>query len=158
MNYYLIYIIIAAGLFTVAFITKRRFGLLGLALAAGSILSEIWGNTLTRLAPGFLNLSASSLLSAIVLSVVIVLPAVLLMLHGDTYKTMLGRLVGAGMFMILAMAFLIEPLGQVFMLNGVEIYDQLVNYKTFIVGIGLIVAIADLFFASFRGKGVSSKK
>ena len=158
MNYYLIYIIIAAGLFTAAFITKRRFGLLGLALAAGSILSEIWGNTLTMLAPGFLNLSASSLLSAVVLSLAIVLPAVLLMLHGDTYKTTPGRVIGAGMFMILAMAFLIEPLGQVFMLHGVEIYDQLVSYKAFIVGIGLIVAIVDLFFASFQSKGASSKK
>ena len=43
MNVVLIFGLLAVVLFGSAFVTRRRFGLLGLALAAGSILSGLWG-------------------------------------------------------------------------------------------------------------------
>ena len=37
---------IAVVLFILAFLTKRRFGVLGLGLAAGVVLSQLWAVTL----------------------------------------------------------------------------------------------------------------
>ena len=78
----IIYIlIIIILLFFAAFITKKRFGLLGLALAAGSILSGIWSYE-AGLIPSLFNIPSGSLTSAVVSSVIILLPAGVLLFHG----------------------------------------------------------------------------
>ncbi len=135
-------------LFAAVFITKRRFGILGLALAAGVLLSDIWGYTITAVAPGIFGISSSPKISALILSAIILLPAIILLFHGNTCKTSAGRLVGAALFTILALAFLVEPLGQGFVIQGVgvDIYSWLVNNKSMIIGFGLIIAVIDSFF------------
>ena len=47
MNVVIVVSIILVALFALAFFTKRRFGVLGLALAAGAMLSELWAAELT---------------------------------------------------------------------------------------------------------------
>jgi hypothetical protein len=148
--------IVAVLLFMPAFIAKRRFGLLGLALAAGSLLSGIWGFDAGLIVSG-LGIPASPLTTAITLSLIVLLPAVVLLFHGYTYKTLIGRIVGASLFTLLAFAFLIEPLGHVLMPVGAiaNVYRWLVDNRTLIIGAGLIVAVIDLFLT--RPVHLSSK-
>ena len=138
--------IIAIGLFVAAFVTKRRFGLLGLALAAGSLLSGIWGYDAGLLASA-IGVPSSPLSSAIILSIIVLLPAFLLLFHGYRYKTVFGRLIGASLFTILAMTFLIEPISHMLILQGQALttYTWLVNNKDLIIGAGLIIAVVDIF-------------
>ena len=42
MTVVLVFLAVAIALFVGAFISKRRFGLLGLALTAGATLSTLW--------------------------------------------------------------------------------------------------------------------
>ncbi|MEI6054352.1 MAG: hypothetical protein WCQ49_03235 [Candidatus Saccharibacteria bacterium] len=146
MEIILIYIVIAVGLFISAYITKRRFGLLGLALASGSLLSQIWGYDIGLIASGF-GLPSNPLTVAIITSLVVLLPAGVLLFHGYTYKNKIARIVGAAMFTLLALAFLVEPLGNVLMPTGssFDIYIMILKYRTLIIGAGLILAVLDLF-------------
>lgn len=139
-------LIIAISLFVAAFVTKRRFGLLGLALAAGSIISGIWSYD-AGLIPSLFSIPSGSYTSAIVSSILILLPAGLLLFHGYSYKNLLGRVVGASLFTILAMAFLAEPISRALIVQGVgaSTYNIFIDNKTTIIGIGLIIAIVDLF-------------
>jgi len=146
MEVILICVIIAALLFGAAFITRRRFGLLGLALAAGSLLSGIWGFDAGLIA-GSLGIPSGAVASAVIIALIVLLPAGVLLFHGYTYKTLVGRIIGASLFTLLALAFLIEPLGRVLVLQGfgADVYSWLANNRTAIIGVGLIVAVVDLF-------------
>jgi len=146
MEVILICVVIALALFISTFITKRRFGLLGLALATGSILSGIWGYN-AGLVASFFGIPSGSITSAVILALIILLPACILLFHGYTYRTLVGRVVGASLFTLLALAFLVEPLGHVLLLQGysANAYDWLLNNRTLIIGFGLIIAIVDLF-------------
>lgn len=147
MNVVLVFGVLAVALFMAAFITKRRFGLLGLALAAGSILSVIWSYD-AGLVVGSLGFSSGPLTTAITLSAIVLLPSVLLLFHGYAYKSIIGRTGGALLFTILALAFLVEPLGHALVLEGVgaNIYSWLVNNRDLVISVGMVLAVIDLFF------------
>jgi hypothetical protein len=134
-------------LFAAAFVTRRRFGLLGLALAAGSILSGIWGST-ASLIVGAAGFNDTPTTTGITLAILVLLPSIVLLFHGATYKGILSRIIGAALFTLLALAFLIDPIGHLLTLQGygATFYDWLVNHKALIIGSGLILAVVDLFF------------
>ena len=146
MEVILIFIAIAVALFVSSYMHKRRFGLLGLALAAGSLLSGIWGYD-AGLIVGALGIPSGPLTSAVTLSIIILLPAIVLLFHGYTYNTLIGQVFGASLFTLLALAFLIEPLGHVLVLQGfgANVYDWLVGNRMMIIGAGLTIAVIDLF-------------
>lgn len=146
MNFVVIFIVLAIALFVSAYITKRRFGLLGLALAAGSLLSEIWGYN-AELIVGIAGIQSGVYSSAIVHSAIILLPAGLLLFHGYTYKSVIGRIIGAVMFTVLALAFLIGPLGRILVMQGgvARMYDWLTDNREVIIGFGLTMSVFDLF-------------
>jgi len=148
MSVLIIFIVIALMLFMSSYITRRRFGLLGLALAAGATLSTIWGYNAGLLVGAFGILPNGPVTTAVTLSVIVMLPSVVLLFHGYTYKGFVGRVIGALMFTLLAMAFLVEPLGYALNLEGVgvEVYNLLREYKPLIISVGLIFAVIDLFF------------
>jgi len=151
MNILAVCIIVSAFLFFVVFITKRKFGLLGLALAAGSILSSLWvekaGYTL-----GMLNVTASLLVISLISALIILLPAMLLIFHDVRYRTFFGRVVGAGLFTLLALAFLIDPIGRVLIPQGASavIYSCLVVNNHTIIAVCLILAIIDLLIPKHK--------
>jgi hypothetical protein len=146
MGVLLVYLAVAVILFIAAFITRRRFGLLGLALAAGSLLNGIWGYE-AGLVAGVFNAPTTPVANAAISCIVILLPAVLLLFHGDKYKSLIGRVIGALLFTLLAMAFLIEPLSHALILQGFgsDVYSWLANNSMSVIGVGLILAIIDLF-------------
>jgi hypothetical protein len=147
MNVIVVFVITAITLFIAAFINKRRFGLLGFALAAGSFLSVIWGHD-AELVVAVFGFRSSSLTSAVVAAVLVLLPAILLLFHGFTYKTLTGRVIGAGLFTVLALAFLVDPLGRALITTGIgsDVYNWFIVNKNAIIGAGLSVAVVDLFF------------
>lgn len=142
----LILLAVAVGLFAASFLSKRRFGLLGLGLAAGAMLNDIWGNAILNFV-----LSHGSPLgdytSVVVASAVILLPSIALLFHGYTYDSKLSRGISSALFAALALAFLIQPFGQISGLSGTSltIYNLFVDQKTLIVGATLAIAVVDIF-------------
>lgn len=144
----LVFAALALVLFAGAFVSKRRFGLLGLALTAGATLSTIWSYDAGLVVSSTGLVPEGVITQAVTQSLVVLLPAILLLFHGYTYKNVVGRIIGAVLFAVLALAFLVEPIGYALPLEGIgaDVYGFLKNYKEVIISIGVILAIADLFF------------
>lgn len=148
MTAIIIFAVLAIVLYIGAFWSKRRFGLLGLALTAGATLSSIWGYDAGLVVSSTGIVPNGPLTNAVALSLVVLLPAVVLLFHGYTYKTMLPRVIGSLLFTMLAITFLIEPLGFILPTDGIggDVYDWLTGWKDLIVSLGVVCAVIDLFF------------
>jgi hypothetical protein len=144
-----ILVAIIVALFVGAFISKRRFGVLGLGLAAGAIISPIWGINAGFVVSSTGLVQEGPIVNAIALSALILIPAVLFMFHGYAYKHMVGRIVGSLLFTLLAAAFLVGPIGATMTLTGPvgNVYQWLVSNQELIVSIGVALAVADFLFA-----------
>jgi hypothetical protein len=140
--------VVALVLFAGAFISKRRFGLLGLALTAGATISTIWEYDAGLLISSTGLVPNGPITQAATLSLIVLLPAILLLFHGYTYKNIFARLFGSILFAVLALAFLVEPLGYTLPLEGIgaDVYNQLRTYKDVIISAGVVIAVIDLFF------------
>lgn len=140
--------VVALVLFAGAFFSKRRFGLLGLALTAGATVSSIWDYTAGLMVAGTGLVPEGPITQAATQSLIILLPAILLLFHGYKYKSIFSRIIGSFLFTILALAFLVEPIGFALPLEGLgaEVYRQIVAYKDVIISAGVILAVVDLFF------------
>ena len=139
---------VALGLFFGAFISKRRFGLLGLALTAGATLSTIWSYNAGLVVAATGVVPDGVITQAVAQSLVVLLPAILLLFHGYSYKGVVSRVVGALLFTVLALAFLVEPLSYALPLDGSGgvVYSTIRQYKDIIISAGVIIAVIDLFF------------
>jgi len=160
-NVVVVFGIIGLALFVLAWLMNRRFGLLGLALAAGSLLSGIWAPFITSVIAESHYVQMGELTNAIILSAIVLAPAVLLLLHGSRYKSAFPRLVGAVMFGILALAFLVQPLGYVFPAGHGQAgaaYSWLVDNEKWVIGVGLILAVLDMFFTKPAAHHVDKKE
>lgn len=140
--------VLAIVLFVGAFISKRRFGLLGLALTAGATLSTIWSYNAGLVVSATGLVPEGVVTQAVAQSAVVLLPAILLLFHGYSYKNILSRIIGALLFTLLALAFLVEPIQYMMPLEGLgaTVYSYLTQYKDVIISIGVILAVVDLFF------------
>lgn len=150
MSIIVILLILIAALFAGAFLSKRRFGLLGLGLAAGAIISPIWGDTAGFVLSGTGLVKEGPLVNVIALSALILIPPVLIMFHrGYSYKYIFGRIIGALLFTLLAAAFLIGPIGAALSFSGpaAGVYNWLVANHELIVSVGVAIAVADLLIA-----------
>jgi hypothetical protein len=143
-----IFAALAVGLFLGAFLSKRRFGLLGLALTAGATLSSIWSYDAGLVVSSTGLVPDGPLTNAIALSLIVLMPAIVLLFHGYTYKENAARVIGSLLFMMLALAFLVEPIGFALPLEGTaaDVYHWLVNNKEVIISAGVVLAVVDLFF------------
>lgn len=146
MNLVIIVLILIALLFALAFFTKRRFGVLGLALAAGAMLSKTWASDLTPYVKDAGIQLVAPPLESVVASVLILLPAVLLLFSGPTYHVMWQKLLGSAAFALLALSFLLEPLAGALVLSGDSrtVYNFLIEYRTWIITGGIVYALIDL--------------
>lgn len=138
--------ILSVLLFVASYVTRRRYGVLGLALAAGATLSNLWAANLTPLVQRSGLVVSVAPLDIIVAVGLVLLPAALLLVSGPTYQKNHGRLLGSLLFALLALAFSVEALGPLLVLEGWEqsAYDFITHNRTLIVTIGLSVAIVDL--------------
>ena len=145
MDVALVFGILLVILFVLAFITKRRFGVLGLALAAGAMLSSLWADKLTPVIEQAGVVVERPPLVAVSL---VLLPAIVLFVSGPVYRELPMRLAGALMFAALAVALLVEPLGSAMYVTGdsKKVYDFFVENQVYIVTFGLIAAVVDILF------------
>jgi hypothetical protein len=146
VSFVVIFLIVIGALFATAFFTKRRFGVLGLALVAGAMLSTLWVGDLTPIIANAGIIMVRPPLESVVSAGLIVLPAILLLFSGPTYKTTIQRIIGAVLFAMLAIALLLEPLGSALVIDniGKPVYDFFVQQRVIIVTVALILAIGDL--------------
>jgi len=143
-----LFAVVAALLFAGAFLSKRRFGLLGLALTAGATLSTIWDYEAGLVVSSTGLVPDGPITNAVTLSIIVLLPAILLLFHGYTYKNIGGRVIGSLLFTALALAFLVEPIGFALPLEGfaADAYSWMIEYKGAIISAGVVLAVIDLFF------------
>ena len=133
-------------LWLLAFMTKRRFGVLGLALTAGAFLSSLWSRDMTALIESF-GLSFASLSTAgFVAIVIVILPAILLLFSGPSYKSSGARILGATLFAILAVTLIAAPLERAIPLNGVgkSVFDFIDTYGVYIVTASVVLSLLDI--------------
>ena len=146
MNVVVVVLIIVAALFALVFFTKRRFGVLGLALAAGALLSGMWATDATPyIQQAGLQVVAPPM-ETLVAAAMILLPAIVLLFSGPKYSKMSQRVIGSAAFALLAAAFLLDPLGGALVLTGnnQDIYKLLADHHTWIITAGILFALFDL--------------
>ena len=139
----------AVTLFTIAFVTKRRFGVLGLGLAAGVVLSQLWAVSLSI----FLKNQGVQVepLSHLTVAQVLLtlLPALLLLTAGPKYHDKRGAFLGSLLFAVLAVLFTVSPITRDFSIEGdtSPIFDFITQWQNVLVGVGVALAIADMLHA-----------
>lgn len=144
----IVILVVALALFGIAFVTRRRFGILGLALAAGVVLAQsatsYVGDFLEQqglpVAPLSYNDTATIIL--------IMLPSFFLLAGGPTYTTKKMALVGAFGYALLGTFFLLGPLTTALPTDDPSVRNVLVKIaqsQDLIVIIALVLALIDTF-------------
>ncbi len=155
---FLVYLAVLVGLFLMAFFTKRRFGRLGFALAVGYVMAgslQDYSETINR----YIGSSAYVSMPLITL-VVVILPSVLMLFHGATYKTIPTRVIGALLFAILGFAIMVDSLSKVVVFQGLgmELFARISDSRNFIILVGLAVAVGDMFMVRSSHHSGKDKK
>ena len=120
--------------------------MLGLALAAGAFMSNLWVSDVTPIVAETGIVTVNPPLESVVAAALILLPAVLLLASGPTYRHKGQRLVGAALFAVLAGMLLLEPLGSALVIDdvGIKAFRFLLEYRLLIITACLVLAIADI--------------
>lgn len=150
--------ILGVALFALAYITKRRFGVLGLALAAGAVLSANWSTMLTPfLMQHGIHLTSLPLDSVVKVGLII-LPPALLLFSGPVYNKMPARVIGSTAFALLALAFCADTLQTIAAgTTNADILQQLHDNQSFIIVAGLLGALVDVLLSG-KAKSKERKK
>lgn len=137
---------IALALFGLAFVTKRRFGVLGLGLAAGTILAQGWGREVAQWLQGshvpvqpLSHFTAASVL-------LILLPPLLLLIGGPKYNERKYAIIGAVCFGLLGTMLLLGPLTTDLPTLDTNIRSVLVfiaRWQNVLIAVGIALAIID---------------
>ena len=149
----------ALVLFSGGFFSKRRFGLMGLALAAGSVLAGLWSDTVAMMVElvGIVpNGAASHFIAVLILTL---LPSVLFFFHaGYVYKSLTGRIIGATLFTVVAFGFLADSVHEAIALDGIgaQVVAWVRSYDEIIVGAGVMAAVLDILISK-AAKSIGKK-
>lgn len=151
-------IIIAVILFIVVYFSKRRYGLLSLALIAGSIISASWTTYLTAM----LQIQGLQLISpplgVVVSLALIVFPVIFLLFVGPKYRKKWQRVVGSLLFAalgaLLAAVAIAREAPQ--LMTGSEIGTIATQTYPLIIVVGVGLAIGDTVMAHLPKKGRKS--
>jgi hypothetical protein len=149
MSVILILLGVLVALFVGAFFSKRRFGVLGLGLTAGAIISPLCGEDAGYLVSVTGLVPEGPLVNMVAASVIILVPAILFMFNGYRYKYIVERVIGSLLFTVLAAAFLVAPIGSVVALTGPvgAVYDWIIQNRASIISIGVVLVVVDFLFA-----------
>lgn len=143
-----IILVILCALFAIAFVTKRRFGVLGLGLAAGVVLaqnaSQLVGQLFEQNSVPVAPLSYDSAATV----TIILLPAIVLLCGGPTYRSKKAALLGALGFALLGTFFLLGPITTALPESEQTIRNVLITlaqWQNLCVIIALALALIDTF-------------
>lgn len=147
MSATIVFIVILIGTFLLSYLTKRRFGVLGLALAAGALISEHWAGILTPFLQQQGVLLVAPPLSMVVAIVLTLLPAVVLLFSGPSYNKGIQRILGSALFALLAFTFVAPAIGSALEFDELSktMYGAIEDYRPFIIVSGLTIAVIDVF-------------
>ncbi len=139
--------IIFGLLFLLAFVTKRRFGVLALSLVAGEMLSRLWMGELTPMVAEAGIITVKPPLSTIVAAMLILAPAILLLFSGPTAHNKNIRIGGSIIFAILGVMLLFDPMRSAFIIEGVgsDLQRYILMYQAVIVTVCILLALVDVF-------------
>lgn len=148
----IVILILLAALFALALITGKRFGALGLGIAAGTLLAT---QTLLPLESVFQlfqqYLGGISPAQATTILLLLAPSIVLMFSGGPKYHSFKGRIFGALLYTVMA-GFAILP----FVMSQITIPDEVKNIvmtsHTFALAIGVVIAVLDSFFVRNRKK------
>lgn len=140
--------VITLLLFCAAFFTQRRFGVLGLALAAGVVLAQNGSVMLGDLMQKQ-NFSVEPLTYSSAATIFLILaPALILLFGGPTYSDKRSAFVGSLGFALLGIFFLLGPLTTALPTTDETVRDVLVKVsqsQNVIVILALLLALIDTF-------------
>ena len=144
---------ILAIVFTIAFVSSRRFGPLALSLAAGFLLSEWWASWLTGLLDG-LKLAVNWLPNGVIAALTLTLiPLFTLILGGPRYQRKHEKIISAVAIAFLTASLLVVPLGKYVSLDGqaLDLYKIFANNWRYVATLGLVCGVIDLFMLHTGG-------
>lgn len=146
MSYILVFAAMVALLFALSFVAKRRFGVLVLALLAGSLLANLWTEALTPLVASTGIVTVRPPLSSIVALVVTLAPAFVLFLGGPAAHGKHERLIGSLIFALVATMLSFHWINDALVIDGAGrvLHDFLSQYQAIILTAGVIAAIMDV--------------
>lgn len=141
-----IIVLIFLGFFALAYITKRRFGVLGLGLAAGVLLAQHAGGAVSDfflinrvpVAP-----FTPSVLATVALTV---LPALFLLFGGPSYSKKLPHIIGSVGFGLLATLLILGPLTTALPTEDAavkQLLDIIADWQSAIIAGAIAVAVID---------------
>lgn len=140
MNISTIIFAIAIILAVAGYFSKKRLGLPSLGLAAGALIAQQWASYVTI----FLQQQGIQLvsppLSNVVITILIILPAILLTSVSGKEHGVITRLFEAVIFALLAASLLITALGT----NSDPILVSIEQYAKIITVVALVTAIANI--------------
>jgi len=162
MNNFLVYTVIVVCVFGFAFAAKKRLGLAGIALAVGYIISGAWGNTVANFVSKYSPSVVASITNYGIEAIIVILPAILLIVFGDSpkYKSIIWHLVGAIAFTMLASTFIVLIMGDSGSINdgfGAQAYSFIQNNSSVIIVSCLIFSLLDIIAAKVSSKYEASK-
>lgn len=146
MSFMIVFTCIVAALFALPFLTKRQFGVPGLALAAGAMLAALWVGDVTPLIAQAGVVMIQPPLETVVTVVLTVLPALLLLPSSPTVSLPLQRIGGSILFALLAVALLLPALHAALVIDeaGMPLYEFFAQNRASIVTVGLVAALFDI--------------
>ena len=139
--------------FTIAFVSSRRFGPLALSLAAGFLLSEWWASWLTGVLDG-LKLAVSWLPNGVIAALILTLtPLFALLLGGPRYQRKYEKIISAVAIAFLTASLLVVPLGKYASLDGqaLDLYKIFASNWRYVATLGLVCGVIDLFMLHTSG-------
>ena len=152
MTFSIALVVVFGVLFLLAYITRRRFGVLTLALAAGSILSDLWSSQAT---PYIANLGIVIVRPPLVDVVALILtlvPSLILLFSGPAASNKFQRIGGSIVFAVLAVMLMFEPLENALVID--EFGKQVVGYANscyeIVVTVCLVLSIIDVLQTHVR--------
>lgn len=146
-----IYAVLLLTLFTICYFMRRRFGILGLALAAGAIVSELWSTSATTYLQDMGMSVMTPSLTLLVAVLITILPAFLLLFAGPTYKKTLERIIGSLLFAVLGVVLIIPQIGGELVYDpiGLTVNSFVEANRSLIIAAGFFAAVVDILMASW---------
>ena len=144
------FLLVAGGLFVVlfliAFVTKRRLGVLAPALVVGALLSELWVGDLTPVVAQAGFIMSKPPLESVVAAALTLVPAGIILLSGPAYHGKTMRIISALLFALLANLLLLDIYNSAVIIEGggKVVYDALVAWKVMAVSAIVLLAIFDV--------------
>lgn len=148
-------------LFAVAFFTRRRFGILGLGLATGSVIAQNGSGIIAGLMEHYRLETFGMAYPVVATILLIMLPVIILLAGGPRYSNKKTAAIAAGGFALLGLIFVFGPLSSLLSFQDQftrEAAVLITKWQWLIVIAGLAIALFDVLQIHTSAAKVEGKK